>query len=146
MGRHFSHFLRRGEKWEEKSSCFESSGPPPNPIQSFFFSSFQEMDGAVEADGIEISLVQLSKQERHNSRSRWFPSGPLRREGEKGDIFHPPPPRSHSSPDILLTFGLKFNGTHISHPPLLLALLRGSKGMIEMDGDKKEEVRVARLL
>ena len=113
-------FSEEAKKWEEKSSCFKSSGPP-NPIQpsSSFFSSFQEMDGAVEADGIEISLVQLSKQERHNSRSRWFPSGPLRREGEKkGDIFHPPPLRSHCSPDILLTFGLKFNGTHIppSHP------------------------------
>ena len=86
------------------------------PIQSSYF-SFREMDGAVEADGIEISLIQLSKQERHNSRSRWFPSGPLRREGEKkGDIFHPPPLRSLCSPDILLTFGLKFNGTHIPHP------------------------------
>ena len=50
--------------------------------------------------------------------------------------------RSDCSPDILLTFELKFNGTHIPHPPLL----RGSEGMIEMDGDKKEEVRVARLL
>ena len=139
-------FSEEAKMREEKSSCFKSSGPPPNPIQPSSFSSFQEMDGAVEADGIEISLVQLSKQERHNSRSRWFPSGPLRREGERGDIFHPPPPRSHCSPDILLTFGLKFNGTHIPHPPLLPALLRGSKGMIEMDGDKKEEVRVARLL
>ena len=36
--------------------------------------------------------------------------------------------------------------TYPPQPPLLPALLRRSKGMIEMDGDKKEEVRVARLL
>ena len=51
---------------------------PYGPFQyaSSSSSSFQEMDGAVEAEGIEISLVQ------HSSRSRWFPSGPLRREGK----------------------------------------------------------------
>ena len=110
---------QKRQKSGKKSQVVLSQVDRPIQSSSFFFSSFQEMDGAVEADGIEISLVQLSKQERHNSRSRWFPSGPLRREGERGDIFPPPPLRLHCSPDILLTFGLKFNGTHIPHPPLL---------------------------
>ena len=49
---------------------------------------------------------------QRSSRSRWFPSGPLRREGKETYSTRP----LHCSPDILLTFELKFNGTHIPYP------------------------------
>ena len=81
-----------------------------------------------------------------SSRSRWFPSGPLRRE-ERG-VWETYSTRSHccNSPDILLTFELKFNGTHIPPPQPPSLSLSCKPAMIEIDGDKKEEVRVARLL
>ena len=107
-------FSEEAKKWEEKSSCFKSSGPPPNPIQpSSFFSSFQEMDGAVEADGIEISLVQQhAAQLTLEMVSKWS----LEKGGGEEGRHIPPTRPLHCSPDILLTFELKFNGTHIPLP------------------------------
>ena len=76
------------------------------------------MDGAVGADGIEISLVQQhAAQLTLEMVSKWS----LEKERREGR--HIPPTRPlHCSPDILLTFELKFNGTHIPPTPSPLSL------------------------
>ena len=88
MGRHFSLSQKRrksGKKSQVVSSQVDRQRRG-RQIQSSSSFSFQEMDGAVEADGIEISLVQQhAAQLTLEMVSKWSLE-----KGREGDIFHPP--------------------------------------------------------